>query len=123
MTGYHIRVGYNSSWNEDDAWRELVAAVERLRNEPQAIIAEVNRVEGSTAAKFTAATLEEYAASYASNADLTLKVHESPEREVIQLASGGGEGRETKEMMRRAFCRLVIAAMHQWGIEVTLVVA
>lgn len=123
MTGYHIRVGYNSSWNTDDAWRELVAAVERLRNDPGAIIVEASRVEGATAAKFEVSTLESYAMAYATDADLTLKVLETPEREVIQLASGGGEGREIKELMRRAFCRLVIAAMHQWGIEVTLVVA
>lgn len=121
MTGYHIRIGYNSKWNKDEAWHELVACVGRLRNDPARIIGEVVRLDGNVA---DAALLEAFARVYADTGDVTLTIRDTPEdRSVVQLASGGGPGRDLKERFRRAFCRLVIEEMHRLGIEVNLEVA
>lgn len=123
MTGYHISVGYNSAWKNPEVWRELTAVVERLRHQPDLIIAEVRRERVDLA---SVEDLRGYAEAYAANQDLTLKViDEDGDRppEIVQLASGGGDSRDIKEAMRRAFCRLVIFEMHKLGMEVNLVVA
>lgn len=121
-TGYHIEIGYNSAHNRDDAWTELKAVVERLRHQPDLIVAEVRREQPGLASDDV---LRDYAESYGPDLDLTLKVIEAVgERrpEIYQSASGGGESRDIKEAMRRAFARLVIFEMHKQGIEVNFVV-
>lgn len=126
-TGYRVEVGYNSSWHRDDAWERLKAEAQRVRSDGQAILAEARRVEALRVDEFSAEVLGEYVAAYAADADLTLTIHESASEDerpcIRQLASGGGESRDIKELLRRAFCRLLIAAMHREGIEVNLVVS
>jgi hypothetical protein len=129
MTGYYIEIGYLSgySWRgtPEAAWDELKASVVYRCDHPEHIVAEAVRlgaVENDD--------LREHAEEYRGRRDLTLKIVEQPrtlaeeqegfEPYIQQFASGD---RVTKEIVRRAFCRLVIEDMHRLGIEVNLKVA
>jgi hypothetical protein len=128
MTGYHITIGYNSSLNSDEkraAFETLKRVVETVRAQTDRLVAEVERELGIPAPDRL--LLREYAEVYSPPArDATLTVIEPKGDEpgqIMQLASSGGQGRDYKEQLRRAFSRLVIFEMHQRGIEVNLVVA
>ncbi len=120
MTGYHIEVGYNSVHSKDEVAEKLREVAKAICAKPETILAEVKRVEGRDIP-------ESYAESYREPwQDATIKIIEaSADRpmQVMQLASGGGESRDYKEAMRRAFCRLVLEAMHREQMEVSVVVA
>lgn len=99
---------------------KLREVIEGIQATPEVIIAEVIRLEP----EYTVETLQEYAESYLVPVqDLTLTFHEEDGLPVFtQCASGGGESREYKEAMRRAFCRLVIDGMHREKMEVSMIV-
>lgn len=121
MTGYHIEVGYNSCFSKGEVAEKLCHVVQSICAKPETILAEIKRVEGKDVPP-------EYAESYHEPwQDATVKIIKDEEGDglqVMQLASGGGESRDYKESMRRAFCRMVLEAMHreQMG-EVSVVVA
>lgn len=127
MTGYHISIGYNSTLNATErreAFATLKRVVETLRDDTDRLVAEAKREQPHR----TDLELQEYADLYrlpARDSTLTICDPLSEDRpgEIMQLASGGGEGRDTKELMRRAFSRLVIFEMHKLCIEVDFVVA
>lgn len=121
-TGYTLQVGYLSAGNREEAWREMKAITAALRADPSAITREVLRLESG----HTSESLDDYAEAYRLDSDATITIHEAiGDRPacIHQMASGGGESRDIKEAMRRAFCRLVIEAMHRKGIEVTMIVS
>lgn len=121
MTGYTLTAGYQSGGNKADAWQRLKQTALRLCETPDAIAAEVERLEPG---RYSGEERAEYAAAYALRQDLTITFRDDPDDPAIhQSASGGGRGRELKEAMRRAFCRLVIEAMHRERIEVNMIVA
>jgi len=122
MTGYTITVGYNSGHSREDVGRELLAFIEALRSSPQTLINEVERLEPGLAGP---ELLAEYAASYGpESTDLTLRIDTADGLPVIrQSASGGGQSRDLKEAFRRAFCRLVMEAMHKLRMEISINVA
>jgi len=122
MTGYHIYIGYNSGLTGQErasAFEVLKAVVGELRRSPLRIVDEALR-EHET---YSADVLRDYAKQYAPDCeDATIRVLEPANDQpgqIMQLASGGGEGREIKELMRRAFARLLIMEMHRKGIEVS----
>lgn len=116
MTGYYIEVGYNRARSKDEVGEKLREVVKAICAKPETILAEVKRVEGR-------AIPDSYAESYREPwQDATIKIIEGERLQVMQLASGGGESRDYKEAMRRAFCRLVIEAMHLEQMEVNMVV-
>jgi hypothetical protein len=120
MTGWHITIGYISGdsceYNRDQAWELLKAEVARLREDGKAILGEYIR----TCPEMISAEVEELIACYkAAHGDKTITVLED-KREIMQLASGA---RSTKEQVRRAFCRLVLDAMHRHNIDINLIVA
>jgi hypothetical protein len=125
-TSYIIDLGYFSGskfkGGEDEAWKALKNAVAELREHVDSIVHEVQRVEPLHENDLP--ELRELASAYkATNGDLTLRIveqqrHEQPPlRYVAQCASGE---RYLKEIVRRAFCRLVIKEMHRQGIEVNV---
>lgn len=123
MTSYHISVGYNSGPHRDiEVWRVLQQVVDEIRREPTRIVMEAGREPHHC----SGATMLEYAAAYlpSEDPDLTLRVigpgDQEESGEITQFASGGGTSRVVKELLRRAFCRLVIFEMHQRGMEVNL---
>jgi len=121
MTSYHIEVGYNSSHGKDEAGKRLLKVVAELQAEPTRISQEVHRLRPD----LTAAQLSPFIESYrAPISDLTLYINTTDEGlpRVNQVASSGNgpRSRELKEECRRAFCRLVIEAMHREGMEVNL---
>lgn len=116
-TGYYITIGYNSSKSRNEAEAALLQAVEEICATPEKILIEAHRVEGVQVP-------QEYADNYRHPwSDLTIKVFKAEDGlNVMQMASGGGVERDYKETMRRAFCRLLIAAMHRQKCEVNLCV-
>jgi hypothetical protein len=117
MTGYHIEVGYNSGSFKVEVADKLREVVKTICAKPETILAEVKRIEGCDIP-------EEYAESYREPwKDATVSFIDGEDFQVMQLASGGGESRDYKESMRRAFCRLVLEAMHRERMEVSVVVA
>lgn len=125
MTGYYLETGYNSASTRDDVWTRLKAITEDLCTDPARIAQEVSRLEPSLAES----EVRDYAEAYRLRQDLTIKIVEEPpphvdpaefQPYVQQLASGGGTARKLKEACRRAFCRLVIEAMHRERLEVTM---
>lgn len=113
MTTYVLSVGYSSTVGVDKA-------VVRIEEIAKSIIAEQNKliqeVRFSTTKEISSPELMEYAKCYNSE-DLTIRFKHG---EIIQIASGGGESREIKELFRQAFCRLVIKEANAEDINVNL---
>ena len=118
VTTYRIEPGYNSAQSRDEVWETLKQVVANIQRQPALIEVEVRRLETRT----NKALIEEYAACYKPPVeDLTIQVLDDEEA-VIQSASGGGPSRDAKESCRRAFCRLVLQAMHERKMEVNIIV-
>ena len=117
MTCYLIQLGYNSGFSRrtgsETAWDTVKNLATVIRNNPDAIAAEVMRVEDARKDE-----LAEHCERFATDKDLTIM-----ENAIMLLASGGGRARRLKEMTRRAFCRLLIGRAHALGIEVNLTVS
>lgn len=127
MTGYHLRIGYLSGYStnscRDEAWKILVETAERIREDREAIIAETLRLEPNLDREHIAESAECFSKK---TRDATLTIinkvtTENDDRGIMLLAGGGCRG--DKESTRRAFCRLVIEAMHRKKIEVCLSVS
>lgn len=117
-TGYHIRLGYNSSNQHADVEAKLRDVVREICREPERIIAEVERVEGREVP-------ESFARAYREPwQDLTIKfVDDDDGLMLMQMASGGGNDRDNKEAMRRAVCRMIMERMHAAGMEISVSVS
>lgn len=118
MTGYYISVGYNSKYAKDEVWATLKREVEDLCQRPKLILEDVFACEGVYPS-------EDYADAYRTPwKDLTIFYEDtSPflaEPRLSQYASGAGLERKYKEMMRRAFCRLILKRMHSKGMEINI---
>jgi hypothetical protein len=126
VLGYYIELGnmsgHSFKGSLDEAWGRLVAAVAELRESSMAIVDEVRRLNPDA----KASALTPHAVAYSSlNKTAELRIIDEPEgderkRQIVQYAGGD---RPTKELVRRAFCRLLIDAMHREGIEVEMTVA
>ena len=114
MTGYHISIGYQSSSDKDDAKQALLEVVDGICKYPMQIVYEARRLGD--------AVPDEYAESYSKPwADASISIIDKEgDFQVMQLASGGGIERGYKEAMRRAFCRLVLEAMHKKKMEINI---
>ena len=120
MTGYYIEVGYNSAHNNDDVWEKLKEVTKYYCDNPELIVGEVLRIykDWSYSDK---GELIEYANAYTEQTDLTIKIIEKEDEKYIQqYASGGGNSREIKEHLRRAFCRLILNKMHENCMEINI---
>ena len=122
MTSYILEVGYNSCNNKEDVSDELKKVAIEICEQWTEISDEASLMSSPYYK-----SLFEYAESYGTcgedgTNDLTLKIDKDEEGlyYLRQAASGGGESREVKEHLRRAFCRLVIREMHKKGMEVNL---
>jgi hypothetical protein len=121
MTGYYLSVGYNSAVGADLVAAELISAVEKFRDRPDLIDAEILRVGEQIPEEvdFTA-----HLAEFANRQSAILRVDTYPgapsQVTVRLLASGGGADRRVKEITRRAFCRLIFAHMHTRGMEINI---
>ena len=121
MTSYTIMLGYNSSKNTSECAEELRKCVAHLRANFTQIAEEAKRFDG-----FELDELNEFAMAYAPvNNDLTIQIvdGEYDDFRIFQMASGGEVDRSIKESLRRAFCRLVLNAMHKKQIEVNIIVS
>lgn len=122
-TGWTIEIGYNSHDSDKGAlWGQLKMFAEELRRHPSLLNMEAykfgapNECEGGTRLEFC----DVYARDWTDGGPC----HIIEEQQCIHImASGGGEARDMKEHIARAFCRIVIHAMHRKGIEVNLRVA
>jgi hypothetical protein len=125
-TSYHLSIGYNSGCScpkelikPEQSWELLKSAVLVICGDPALIVAEARKFGApeQCANGPECCTLEGHAERYKTPwTDQTIRFNEK-NKQVIQIASGD---REVKEHVRRAFCRLVIAAMHKYNIEVNM---
>lgn len=121
-TLYSITAGYNSAFKREEVEDALREEVLKICENPAQIRFEVERLEG-------ALPPEEYDDGYRLPwSDMTITFREAIPSDdlpfaVHQSASGGGNERDVKESMRRAMCRLVLAAMHHRAMEINITVA
>lgn len=119
-TGYTISIGYNSAHEKAEASEMLKRIVMEIQNKPSLIVSEAKRTNPFVSSN----VLLPYAMAYehpVRDATITVSVDsETGLTSVHQIASGGGDERRYKEIVRRAFCRLVIAEMHSLDMEVNL---
>lgn len=119
-TGYRISIGYNNGsafrGDMDEAWQELKATALALADAPMTIAQEAVAFGAPTSDGD--ATIIGYAERFSSK-DATMNFIEDGQS-VLLMSSGANP---MKGHVRRAFCRLLIAAMHRKGIEVNLSVA
>jgi hypothetical protein len=127
MTYYIIGVGYNSGssckeyHNNEKAWELLKSVVIEICNNPEKITEEAHKFNAPETCQHgpTCCTLAGHAERYKLPwKDLTIRFDEENQT-VVQLASGD---REVKEHIRRAFCRLVLYAMHKHNVEINITV-
>ena len=117
MTGYYIEVGYNSCNDNDEVWKTLKEKALYLKQHPEIIIENCFVIEGRDDEE----EIREGGEHYKNCNDLTLKIIEESENNVItQYASGGGASRDIKEKLRRAFCRCIMNEMHKLGMEINI---
>lgn len=142
-TGYHLEVGYNSGCSgffgtHEDAANILLAVVRQVAESPLEILMEAGRERGLSSLSFYDDILD-YAKRFQYSLEhpdedgtVTITPPRGNESWRVMLLATGGPGieedgawgaRSLKELVRRAFCRLVILEMHRRGIEVSLVVA
>lgn len=120
-TGWCMSPGYNFDCSPDRAWAELKDVAADLRERPSDIEEEALRF-GAPQGDGMGGSLYDYADAFNGSGDATIRVDEEA-KEIRMLATGLGTDRVLKHHVRRAFCRLVITAMHRRGFEVNLVVA
>ena len=120
-TTYLLKTGYPSQHSKGEISAKLVEVVKTVQSNSQLIVDEVLRLEPEG----HVADLLDYAACYLppiNDLTLTQSTDEDGYAMFRQVASGGGDSRDDKESVRRAFCRLVINEMHRAKMEVCLVV-
>jgi hypothetical protein len=117
VTSYVISIGYNSG-RVDDSWENLKATAIKICNAPGRIVSEAIRINPEMPQSHSS-LLHEFAEPFKERQDLTIKAYDESET-VYLIASGGNVERDVKEILRRAFCRLLIEDMHRQGVEVNL---
>ncbi len=120
MTGYYISVGYNSQHSPEEVWRELEMVMRELCANPKRIADEACAVGAPI--EVGGENIYDYAERYQANDGIAI-LETSEGKHIAQTASGGGVSRILKEHLRRAFCRLVLAAMHGKGMEINITVS
>ncbi len=122
MTTYVLEPGYSASHKYEDVDRHLLHVVKHFCERPELILYEVLKLHPLliTSRDEILECCQHY--NSADPNDSTIKVRQdsnSPPVRVVQNCSGSNQ---IKPLVRRAFCRLVIAAMHEKNMEVNLFV-
>jgi hypothetical protein len=126
MTGYYIHVGYNSSHDSNEVWKELEKIGLELCDNPNALAQEAYHYD-----KFSLVDLRRFAEPFKERKDLTIRFKDRLDGignsddfrpYIVMYASGGGQDRLLKESLRRAFIRLVLAKMHLRQMEIDIAV-
>lgn len=123
-TSWTISIGYNSgNFDTAELWAKLKASAEFWRKNPLLIADEAR--EGSDAdIPLDGENLLDYCEVYRRDWMDGGPLHIIDEDKVLHImASGGDPSRTIKEHVARAFCRIIIKAMHEEQIEVNLIVA
>lgn len=123
-TGYSIQIGYMSGDAYDgaagsDLYTTLRSALENIVNSPDKVLSEILRI-GDSFGPIPDYDPVEWIQIYLSSA-----WHpglDDSDRSLFISASGSGESRDLKEKVARAVCRMIMEAMHQRGIEVSIMV-
>jgi hypothetical protein len=119
-TSYVIGIGYNSGYSSnkksDDLWEKIRDISLELCNNPELIVEEALKVDSG---KVTLEELTQYSKCYITRTDSTIRFNED-EKQIRQCASGSLPSRLIKEILRRAFCRLLLYKAHAEGIEITI---
>jgi hypothetical protein len=124
-TGWAITIGYNSDLSpldRDKTWETLKNVAATIREDTAALFQEALAFDAPP--DCGGEDLEDYCAIYTAPREEggPLWIDE-PGQAISIIASGGAPSRIQKEHVARAFCRLVLYAMHRQGIEINLHVA
>lgn len=120
MTTYIIKPGYPSTSSKKEIWFAIVCIVNMLCEEKNhnLILEEVVKENDGI-------DLLEYVNKYILPCDdMTIRINQEKDIEkcaIIQTASGGGEERENKEIVRRAFCRCIINMLPDMNINMEII--
>jgi hypothetical protein len=139
MTGYSIQIGYNSSHSRKEVELAMLECAKEIISDKGRIVKEVLRLEpniksrlgpemgfvGMRVGAHNGDSLEGYEDMYREKSDLTITFREDEDGEKIicQAASGSFGARDIKEAFRRAFCRLMLEAMHKRKMEINVIVS
>lgn len=133
MTGWHITLGYASSYGEartrEGAEQLLETLAYEVADHILDILDEVKRTNVSREDE-DGVQLFTYARKYQIRDDsfitistVTNAVGDVVETSIVLLASGGGISRTMKEHLHRAYCRLLMMEMHRHGLDIQISVA
>ena len=109
MTGWHLTIGYQYD-GSDDEWEILRDIVEEVRQNPLPISEKAGVSQGD-------------AAMYFGSPSAVTILEDRDDPSVMLLASGGGDGRKTKETLARAFVLMVLERMAELDININVKVA
>lgn len=124
-TGWSLSIGYNSdrsTLDQNELWSVLKAVSFSIRHDTAGLFQEALAFDAPP--NCGGEDLEDYCAVYTTAREDGGPLWIDDINQVVSIVASGGEpSRIQKEHVARAFCRLVIYAMHQRGIEVNLHVA
>lgn len=123
MIGWSITVGYISGYSQacydGETWEILKK--ESLRITPDDLHQEA--IKATTFGDAMNGYIREVADTYTTEGvGNPLHINDNDEY-ILITASGGGEYRPAKEYVARAFCRLLMRAMHSHNIDICISVA
>ncbi len=120
-THYVISVGYNAKFAPAVVWEELTRTVSELCENPQLIVDEAFAVDQWADRELLEEVAELYRHTDYTRRDAPVRIlDDDMGLRLVQYASGRAPYRTAKEACRRAFCRLVMRAMHARGMEINI---
>lgn len=120
MIDWHITLGYNSGYTGEAKWQTVIDLAVMTCEDTKRLMDEAHVYTRSEALSLRE-KIGEVAETYK-----THDTHGSPvfmdDQTIMILASGGGEYREAKEHVARAFVRLLLARVHEFGFDINVIV-
>ena len=123
MTGYHVRVGYNSSGDPAHQWESLKNALIVVKANPAMLLNEINRCNGDLTRSLEHWQWVRTIVTGLAEDSSVRPIDNDEDPQIYMTASGGGEQRQAREAVCRAVCRILMELMHRRNVEISVVVA
>jgi hypothetical protein len=121
MIGWHITLGYNSGHTGDADWQTVCDLAVMTAGDTKSLADEAfiyTRKEPLELREMIEKVAETYQQHDTFGSPLFID-----EKQIMILASGGGDWRKAKEHVARAFVRLLMQAVHSLGFDISVSVA